>query len=169
MFTASQTYPAYQDPFGDQTMSLASSDLDEHVETLLMYARMLTPEQKARLTKGLRLEGSAATRRRNGSVVYDASFDVAGEVEQQINAVKAIRDAVMPNGVLAEGISARDAKDVVTSGSTLLVSLMRFHKEIVNMNRLRNLERAVVEVLMEESPELRERVVARLAERLESK
>jgi hypothetical protein len=72
----------------------------------------------------------------------------------------------MDGGAIKEGFTPREAKEVVTSGTTMLSALMKHRKEIVNMERLRKLESAVIEVLREEDPAVRERVVARWEERL---
>jgi hypothetical protein len=157
----------YEDPLTGSDMVLDSSDLEDHISALLMYSSLLTEAQRARLAAGLRVSTLTVVDSPPPPVGYGADFDLADEVEQQIAAVRAIREFVMPGGRLAGGITSREAKEVVTSGASLLASLMKFHSGIVNMDRLRNLERAVVEVLKEESQELCERVQARLAERLD--
>lgn len=156
----------YDDPLDG--VVLHSSDLDDHVNTLLTHRHYLSQAQVDRIARALRIDVEESAPRQAAGMEYGADFDMAYEVQQQITAVRAIRDHVMDSrGRLREGITARDAKEVVTSGSTLLSSLMKFHSSVVNMERLRLLERAVVEVLREEDDDLRDRVLTRLAQRLE--
>lgn len=100
-------------------------------------------------------------------VEYGTGFDLGAEVEAQIQAVRAVRGTVMENGRIIKGVSSREAKEVISSGSTLLNTLMKFHEKVLNMDRLRLLEAAVIEVLGEESEELRNRVVENMEQKLE--
>jgi hypothetical protein len=156
------------DPFG---VRLTPDDLESAVSGLLPYASFLSLAQRDRLVRALYPEGEIPPpldlpRSPNE---YGADFDLADEVWQQILAVKAVREQVVEDGKIKDGFSARDAKDVVTAGNTLLTSLMRYHKEIVSMDRLRRLERSVIEVLEESSPEVRQQVMSRLEEKLSAK
>lgn len=103
------------------------------------------------------------------AVVYDANFSMADELQAQIMAVRAIRDRIMTaDGQLSSEISTREAKEVVSSGSTLLGSLMKFHEKVVNMERLRLLESSVVEVLGEQDEEIKDMVLHKLEEKLQN-
>lgn len=155
----------YEDPMRDG--QLCSADLEEHVVAIMLYSRLLDKSQRARLVKVL--GGSQTPAAASSPLInpYGADFDLAQEVGEQIKAVRAIRQQVMnTDGSVAEGMTPRDMKEVVSSGTTLLSSLMKFHKEVINMDRLRKLEQAIIDVLMEEDEDLKNRVVAKLEERL---
>ena len=116
-----------------------------------------------------RLRHSLKSDEEEEHVVYGAGFDLASEVEQQILAVRAARDHVMTrDGRLKSGFSSRDAKDLVTAGSTLLQSLMKHHAEIMNIERMRALEQAVIETLKKADPEIAKSVISKLEERLQA-
>jgi len=79
---------------------------------------------------------------------YGANFDLAEEVNEQIKAVRALRDMIMDeNGQIKDGHTPRDAKELISSSNTLLGSLMRFHDKIINQNRMRLVEQATVEAV----------------------
>lgn len=100
-------------------------------------------------------------------VMYGADFSMAGELEAQIRAVRAVRDRIMSaDGQLSKDISTREAKEVISSGSTLLSTLMKHHEKVVNMERLRLLESSVVEALTEVDEELKEVVLQVMEKKL---
>jgi hypothetical protein len=158
---------AQLEPFG---VRLTPDDLEGAVSGLLPYVSFLSPAQRDRLIRALYPVGEVPPPLDvPKSSEYGADFNLADEVWQQILAVKAVRELVVEDGKICDGFSARDAKDVVTAGNTLLTSLMRYHKEIVSMDRLRRLERSIIEVLEECSPEVRKQVMARLEEKLSAR
>lgn len=115
----------------------APPSLDEEVELILRYPQLLTDEQLVNLQAILGHYGVDA-------VPYGAEFNFKSEIESQLAAVKALRAKVMgPNGQLLEGVSTREAKEVIAASSTLITTLMRHHEKILNFERLRVLEEAV--------------------------
>ena len=79
---------------------------------------------------------------------YGADFDLADEVNEQIKAVRALRQTIMDDsGTIREGVQARDVKEMVSSSNTLLGSLMRFHDKIINQDRMRLVEKATIEAV----------------------
>ena len=138
-------------------------DLEDSVAFICAHARFLNANQRSRLRAVSRETGETPQ-----EIIYGADFQLGEEVEAQIRAVRAIRDHVLDrHGNIKEGVMLREAKDVVTSGGQLLSTLMKFHKEVVNMERLRRLEQAVVAVLREEDEELAARVLKLMEESLE--
>lgn len=149
----------YQDNL--QTHNL-QGDIDEAVEFLRQHAGFVTKDQWDRLA-GIGKALTPATE----VVLYDANFSLADEVQAQIQAVRAIRDRIMtPNGQLSKDITTREAKEVVSSGSTLLTSLMKFHEKVVNMERIRMLETSVIEALEEADQEIKSLVLTKMEEKL---
>ncbi len=148
-------------------VSVLSEDLESTVMHLCQHIKYLSNQQKMKLKAALALfepPPPVVTQEVN----YDASFDLAGEMAAQIKAVRAIRAHVFDaQGNIKEGISSREAKEVISSGSTLLASLMKYHKDVMNMDRLRKLEQSVVEALKDVDPDLQEDVMQRLEERME--
>lgn len=149
----------YQDNL--QTSNL-QGDIDDAVEFLRQHVGFVTKEQWDLLQvigRRYRMDVEA--------VAYDANFSLADEVQAQIQAVRAIRDRIMtPDGQLSQDITTREAKEVVSSGSTLLTSLMKFHEKVVNMERMRLLETSVIEALEEADQELKALVLAKMEEKL---
>ena len=157
--------PAYVDMMSDE-YRLTEEDLEGPVSALLMYPRRLSSGQRALLLKMLGGVPATVAGGSSGAEEYGANFDLREEVAQQIRVVRALRDKVAPGGVIDSAASTGDMKEVVSSSATLLTLLMKTHSEIMTMDRLRNLEKSVIEVLLEESPEIRDRVMSKLEERL---
>ena len=80
---------------------------------------------------------------------YGADFDMVEEVNEQIKAVRALRASVMDpeTGGIRQDKSTRDVKEIVSSSSTLLTWLMKFHEKIIYQDRMRALEQATIEVV----------------------
>lgn len=152
---------AYQD-------NLETHDLDEDltgaVELLVQHAEYVTKELWIRLQGiGRRFETNQAL----PGEVYGADFSMAGELEAQISAVRAMRNRIMRmDGTLSKEISTREAKEVVGSMTSMMNTLMKHHEKVVNMERLRILESSVVDVLMEVDPEIKEMVLVKMEEKL---
>jgi hypothetical protein len=112
-------------------------DLEEEVELILRFPQLLTDDQLINLQAILGHYGVDA-------VPYGADFNFKVEIEAQLAAVKALRAKVMgPGGLLLDGVSTREAKEVIGASSTLITTLMRHHEKIMNFERLRALEEAV--------------------------
>jgi hypothetical protein len=146
------------------------ADLDEHITTLLTYASALTTDQVERLLEGLgrvfQFDEPAAARAAVST--ESGSFDVAGEVHEQIRALKALRQAIIEgNGRLRDGVTAREAQALIQSAATVVSLLVKYQKEFLNQDRQRRLEQAVIEVLREEDAALAERVLRRFSEDLQ--
>ncbi len=144
-----------------------SEDLEEMVTHLCQHAQYLSQMQKDRLRSSLAIHEPEVHTLAIPETNYDATFDLGDEVEQQIKAVRAIRAQVFDEqGRMRADISSREAKEVISTGSTMLATLMKYHEKIMNMDRLRKLELSVMEALAEESKELQDRVLALLEEKL---
>lgn len=155
-----------KDPFEKAALK---EDLGHALEMIKTYSLYLDNGQREQLREVLkRLNPDVPVDEGAGSPVeYGASFDLASEVEAQIAAVRAVRSTVMsPGGQILPGVSSREAKEVISSGSTLLTTLMKFHEKVVNMDRLRKLESAMLEVLRDKDPQLQEEVLTSLERRL---
>jgi hypothetical protein len=111
-------------------------ELDGYIDMIDTMSADLREDQVARLFGVLAALGGR-------TVEYGADFDLKEEVQAQIQAVRAMRDAVMPNGVVRVGTSAREVKEVVTASSTLLTTLMKMHEKVMSFDRSRAIEEAV--------------------------
>ncbi|MCB0386764.1 MAG: hypothetical protein KDD43_15325 [Bdellovibrionales bacterium] len=83
------------------------------------------------------------------SVDYGADFDLNQEIGQMIGAVRALRARVFVNGKLAEGISVKEAKEVINMANPMINTLMKNQKELMSMDRHRAIEQATVDCLKE--------------------
>ncbi len=117
-------------------------ELDGYIELIETMADDLRDDQVGRLWTVLaeRAPGEAA-------VKYGADFDLKEEVQAQIQAVRAMRNAIMPGGIVRQGTPAREIKEVVTASSTLLTTLMKMHEKVMSFDRSRAIEEAVTETM----------------------
>lgn len=153
---------------GASTHTLLAEDLEETVTHICHHAKYLNQLQRERLHAAILLHTPKQQQTmRAPETNYNASFDLGDEVEQQIRAVRAIRAQVFDaNGNMRSDISSREAKEVISTGSTMLATLMKYHEKVQNMERLRKLELSVMEALTEASPDLQEKTMALLEEKL---
>jgi hypothetical protein len=98
---------------------------------------------------------------------YGADFSLADEMGLQIVAVQNLRQHVFPNGHLREGCNVREAKEVLTTCNIMIKTLMDNHARIMSMERMRAVEAATVDILVELKDELKEQFLERLRVRLE--
>ena len=93
------------------------------------------------------LWGILAGRGEEGRVEYNASFDIGKEISQQIMAVRALRNSVMPGGKVRPGLAAREVKETITASATLLNTLLKTHEKVMSFDRSRAIEEAVTETV----------------------
>lgn len=98
---------------------------------------------------------------------YGADFSLADEIGLQIVAVQNLRQHVFPNGHLREGCNIREAKEVLTTCNVMCKTLMDNHERIMSMERMRAVEAATVDILVEIEDGLKEQFLERLRVRLE--
>lgn len=150
----------YVDPLPHK---IVSSDLEEPVKAIVQFHQHLTTGQRELLLDVLHEDAQEG----DEPVEYGAGFDLAGEVRQQIIAVRAIREKVVGrDGRVKDGVASRDLNAVVSSGSTLITSLLKHHNQIDAMKRIRTLEKAVITGLQEVSPEFKDKVLQIFEEKL---
>lgn len=101
-----------------------------------------------------------------GGQAYDANFSVADELTLQIQAVKALRQHVFPNGRFNQDGSVREAKEVLTTCNQMIRTLMDSHERIMNLERMRAIEAATLEALAEVSDDMKEQFLVRLEKKL---
>lgn len=79
---------------------------------------------------------------------YGADFDIASEINDQIRVVRALRSTIVDeDGSLKDGIAPREAKEMISAGSTMLASLMKFHEKVINQDRMRAVETATIDTI----------------------
>lgn len=98
---------------------------------------------------------------------YDASFSLANEISMQIQAVNGLRDYMFPNGKLRDKATTREAKEVLTTVGVMIKTLMENHEKVMNMERMRSVEAATIEVLQEMGDAQKEKFLVALQRRLE--
>lgn len=113
------------------------------VETILRKADRLSPSQVHDLMTILTHYSDDSD-----SFQYGADFDLKEEITAQIRAVRALRGKVLlPSGQLHPDIEPREAKEIITTGSTLISTLMKYHEQIVNMDRQQAVETAIIDTV----------------------
>lgn len=103
---------------------------------------------------------SAHVDRGVGSIDLSDTSMVA-KVEEIVQAVDHLRDTLMPGGRVREDITARDATSFITAATNALSNLLKYRERIFNLSRQAALERAVIQALKAESPELQDKVLER--------
>ena len=129
------------------------------LDSLEVYSHLLQPDQINRLRS---IIGDHAAEK----VVYGPEFDIADEISQQITAVRALRESVLPGGVVRAGLPAREIKDAISASSTLITNLMKHHDKILGFERSRAVELAVSETIKTLSDEDRATFMKKLEENL---
>jgi hypothetical protein len=82
-------------------------------------------------------------------VIYDETFDLKTEIAAQIQAVRALRSQVMDGNRVRQGVTARDMKDTVATTTSLISTLMKYHEDMMSLDRRRAMEQATIAVLQE--------------------
>jgi hypothetical protein len=98
---------------------------------------------------------------------YGANFSLADEIGLQIVAVQNLRQYVFPNGHLRESCNIREAKEVLTTCNVMIKTMIDNHDRIMSMERMRAVEAATVDTLVELDDDLKEQFLERLRARLE--
>jgi len=78
--------------------------------------------------------------------LYGPDFDLTNEVNTQLAIVNAMRNTIVVPGThaLREGVTTREAKELISASNTLMSTLMKSHKDIINAERQRAVEEAVI-------------------------
>ena len=118
--------------------------ITEFIEDILP---VLSEDQLRELTEELLALGMV--KQGEEEVTYDAQFDMGKEVELQLRTVHALRRQVMVNNRIRKGTTTREVKEVVSTTTTMLNSLMKHHEKLLSMDRQRALEAATISVLKE--------------------
>lgn len=145
--------------FAETDMGRAANGLNVFIHDFLPK---LSKEQLHRLVSSLPA-GSLETTGQG----YGADFSLADEIGLQIVAVQNLRQHVFPNGHLREGCNIREAKEVLTTCNVMCKTLMDNHERIMSMERMRAVEAATVDILMDLGDDLKELFLERLRARLE--
>ena len=135
-------------------------ELDGYIDLIDTLSEGLRDDQVTRLW------GILSGRGGGDKVEYNASFDIKEEIQAQIVAVRALRNSVMPGGVVRPGLPAREIKEAVSASSTLLSSLMKHHEKVLSMDRQRAIELAVTDAVRSLPDEQRETFFSLLEENL---
>lgn len=132
-------------------------DPNELIDFLIERKRFLPREVKDRLRDNFGSSGD------NGSGGED--FDLHQEIVDQLRAVKALRKSVVSSsGNLEAGI--RDTKEALSATTSLLTLLTKIQGDVYNQDRIRRVQKTTIEVLNDVDPELRDKFVTLLEQRL---
>jgi len=81
--------------------------------------------------------------------LYGADFDLTNEINIQLKTVKALRQAILTeDGQIRDGMTTKDVTELNRVSTNLTNLLMKHHKEVVNMERMRAIEESVLSVVM---------------------
>ena len=102
------------------------------------------------------------------AVVYGPNFDLTHEVNTQLAIVNSMRHAMIDprTQTLRENFSTRDAKELITASNTLMGTLTKAHKDIINTERQRAVEEAVIKYASQLEEEEKQKFLTGLEEEL---
>lgn len=93
---------------------------------------------------------------------FDHDFDLKEEINAQLRMLRTMRSRAE-----RENISTRELKETLTASSSLITMLIKEQEKVVNIDRLRTVERAVVEAIKEQSHEVQEAFLSFLEGKLD--
>ena len=118
------------------------ADFSNETEIICSDPNSLTENQVAMLEVALN------SVKKHKAVVYDAFFDISGEISDQLSLVHAMRRAVInDSGTLAVGCSPREIKEVAASATTLIAMISKHHDRFLNFDRMAAIESATAEAV----------------------
>ena len=103
------------------------------------------------------------------NTAYGANYDLKQEVQGLINAVRAMQGSVMHDGKMRQDVTPKEMKEVVTSTTQLMNLLMKYHRELLSMDRMRILEKSTVDVLQKLSDKYGEEIVTEFVKMMEDR
>lgn len=127
---------------------LTAIPIAEIADHLLANRRFLSQAHLNRFAKEFGGNNTAAS--------FDASFDMAAEIGEQIKLARLLRDAVQGGG------TPRDIKEAVTASNTHLSLLVKLQERVLNMNRIQKVEEATLLVLKTLDPALADKFTEEL-------
>lgn len=123
-------------------------ELGELVRRVVQFKEQFTDSQIQEIHDAIRPHlKSAAAAEQN---MYDSNFSIADEINELLITSRAMRRSVMTDsGEIQADISTREVKEVLSSSTTLINSLMKSHEKVMSMERFRSVEAATIETLLE--------------------
>lgn len=131
--------------FGHPEEADPTKFLDEPVKTVVAFRDQLTPQHLLALAAIVDLFPDQSL-----PEVYSSRFDLAEELNQQVAMTQAMRKHVMTGSRIKADITLREVKEATTAANTMIATLMKHHREVVNMTRICAIERATIAVMQEE-------------------
>lgn len=99
---------------------------------------------------------------------FGANFDLAEEITFQLQALTAVRENIFSqDGRIRDGKTIKDAKEFLTSSTSLLQLLQKSRNELINADRMQAMEEAIIETLNEQTDEIKEAFMSKFESRLE--
>lgn len=133
---------------------------------IIHHAHLLVPEQVEALTELLHENYPDIA----SAAAYGPDFDLTSEVNTQLALVYAMRDQMINPTThrLNDGFTTREAKELITASNTLMTTLTRSHEKIINAERQRAIEEAVISYASSLEEEEKEKFLRGLEEELEN-
>lgn len=92
----------------------------------------------------------------------DGKFNILSEVQAQMDMVRKLRKRIESS----EDLAVREIRDLVTSSTQLFAMLTKMNNEIVNQDRIRKIEEAVITTIKSLTPEAQDCFFTELEKRL---
>ena len=120
----------------------SAAEITDAVDLLLSHADAVPAALAEALVRSLSRPSHPS------AIDYGPEFDLLEEVGYQIQTVHAMREAVLTEGNrLQPGMTTRDLNELNRASASLLTGLAKYHEKIINMERLRAVEEAVLSMM----------------------
>lgn len=136
------------------------------VDFLITRRHFITPDLLAKIQENFSINALARLAQSGpGTVKSREDFDLHGEIVEQINAVRSLRNSVLNDrGEITA--STREVKEALTTATQMISLLVKSEAEVRNMDRIRQLEIAVTEALKDIDPALQKQVISAMERRV---
>lgn len=137
--------------------------IEEVVEYLERHFKYATHADKVRLAALLNMSYNASPVVDPGDFKVGSSVDILEECQQQMALVRMIRTQILTQGANA---NPKDLQSLVSTTTSLFAMLTKFQSEMINQDRIKSIESAVVAAIKNLEPEVQDRFYNELEELL---
>jgi Zn-dependent M16 (insulinase) family peptidase len=137
-------------------MKLSISEVLSYLEENFKYA---THEDRKRLAELLNVAFDSVTH----EPVEDGPIDMLSEVQAQMQMVRMIRKQIIALGSKA---NPKDLQSLVSTSTSLFGMLTKYSNDIINQDRIKAIESAVVEAIKDLGPDVQGEYFRKLEELL---
>jgi len=141
--------PPQAPPTSGQLLSPATPDqLLQAADLILSHPQLLDQRALTTLLEELPQYCTDLPESHTGQL-YGANFDLTEELNTQLRTVRAMRRYILTeDDSIRDNMTTKDVTELTRASTNLTNLLMKYHKEVINMDRMRAVEEAVMSVIM---------------------